>query len=961
MLNVWTIRSALLARLAGWLVLGIFAVLVSTPPVSAAQDEIALGLPPTENATYIPELGGLVNATMQNHYGQKADLAECIVLRNSKVENGTVRVPAGGLFYASSTSENARPLAQSPFLLLGEEAYLLRMSTAQVIKRSVKVKKGEKALLDPGGYRLWYEYPTDHYGKPYGEFALIAPSGGWSTEMPLSTSFPEPEKAKQLNLSEGINPQQKEFFMSRSYLHGLTKLTANNITYSEAHFASVEYPTITDAVFSLDRPHVVSIQQESFRWHWNKRIYAYRKENGILVEVRDWSGNTLLASKLLIPSAQQEYHVARQEEMCLTDLNLDLHIELVTNPSWLKGSDLVPWSNGTPYGWEEGTVSFLIYDNLVKVKNGEPWPRDDRYIVRLEPDLMTGMLKRMTLENKEAFALSKEQQSFAGPIKISDVWDRKYFNLVIGDIENEVVKDYYVRDSTFRRTDNLVLWKDGRDNIDLFIGRSELVVSVMEDTFLQRLADPSYGVPVVKSRFTSYPPVIPSAKWFAPDRSCAFVPKMKGFVRKIVRNRSDEKLTLSETLVVRSSYVDYRSGKIIIPPRGLFYSSRNARNIRPLAGESTVILGRQAYLLSTESYLVVKKNFRIDLWKETLMGDGNRLFWQDVPLGDGSKALRYTHSDLIWGRPCPVMRVTKYSGNTWGANMIAAPGFSGYFDMARRPLPPEGRAEQGFEFHLPEIFAEGATYLIPKWISPDFIEVAEMGTPGLDSFTVSYKAPQRIELKSGETKAVGRLVLHVKKVDPSKKTVKLSLVDSGGKEVAVKTLGPLTEDLYDTLPQYGPSQQRVMMQHEDVHIELALPTQFENGVVPLFIATDCKKYERDKPWPGDPRFVLRPDVCGHCYMLNEVILDNPEAIVLDAENNTFVGPENHFKIVVDDFDGESINAWHIEDNEGRKTPNLAELPRNNLDVMVGVNGTTENFLRKTLLDRLSYRERWRLL
>jgi hypothetical protein len=31
-----------------------------------------------------------------------------------------------------------------------------------------------------------------------------------------------------------------------------------------------------------------------------------------------------------------------------------------------------------------------------------------------------------------------------------------------------------------------------------------------------------------------------------------------------------------------------------------------------------------------------------------------------------------------------------------------------------------------------------------------------------------------------------------------------------------------------------------------------------------------------------------------------------------------------------------------------------------VDVMLGVNGTTESFLRKTLLERLAYREIWRL-
>jgi hypothetical protein len=95
-------------------------------------------------------------------------------------------------------------------------------------------------------------------------------------------------------------------------------------------------------------------------------------------------------------------------------------------------------------------------------------------------------------------------------------------------------------------------------------------------------------------------------------------------------------------------------------------------------------------------------------------------------------------------------------------------------------------------------------------------------------------------------------------------------------------------------------------------------------------------------------------------MLNELILDNAEPIILDEKNNTYTGPNGYFKIVIDDFDGEKINAWHIEDRTGMKTPNLAEYPRNNVDVMVGVNGTTEGFLRKTLLKRLAYREIWRL-
>jgi hypothetical protein len=923
-------------------------------------EENSRGLPPSDEATYIPKLGGLLNKTMHNHYGQKKDLAECIVLRGSSVKERKVHVPAGGLFYASSTSEDARPLMRDPFLILGEEAYLLSLRSSSAIKTDVIVKKGGKKLIDPSGYRIWYEYATDHYGKPYGEFALLPPSGGWQIELPVSTSFPELGKLSTLKVKEGMNPQQKEFFLSSVALYGLTRFQAKKVTHEEAHFSKIEYPTITEAVFSLDRPYVVQVRQESYRWWRNRRIYAFRRENGILVEVRNWTGKKVLASKLLVPATQQQYKLEEQEKMGLTLFDLDMHIEMVVDPSWYKGSDYAPWANDVPYGWKEGTISLMIYHDLVKLRDGEPWPRDNRYLVRLEPHLMTGMLKRMVLENREPIELSGDKPAYAGPIKISDFWDRKYFNLVVGKIENDVVKNCYVRDSFFRRTDNLILWKEGRENIDFFIGMSELVVSVMEDTFLQRLADPSYGIPVVKSKFTSYPPVIPSAKWFAPDPDCAFVPKLKGLVRQFIQNRKGEKLVSSEAIVIRASYVDYRKKRIIIPPGGLYYTSRNGRNIRPLAGEAFYVLGKKAYLMSTESYLVVKKNFRIDLWKEMPMGDGNLLFWQDVPLGDGSKALRYIESSILWGRPVAVMRVVKYSGNPWGSNIIVAPGFRGYSFFSTASDSAAAPSSMEDKYFLPEVFAEGATHLTPRWVSPDYVEVGEMGTPGMDSFTISYEEPKQLVMRAGETTELGKYRLRVGAVDPAAGTARLVLIDSKGKVAAEKSLGRLTKELLKTLPQHGESQQKVMLQHDDVHVELDLSADFSGRKVTLYAASGIKKLQRDKPWPDDPRFVVRPEVCGHCYMLNELILDNAEPIILDEKNNTYTGPNGYFKIVVDDFDGEKINAWHIEDRTGMKTANLAEYPRKNLDVMVGVNGTTETFLRKTLLKRLAYREVWRL-
>ena len=924
-------------------------------PVCSIGAETPHGLPPSDDATYIPELAGLLNKNLRNHYGEKKDLAECIVLRGSSIKEGKLSVPAGGFFYASSTSLDARPLKSDPFIILGETSYLLSLKTGQVTKQDVTLKKRDKVLLDDKGYRLWFDYATDHYGKPYGEFAVMAPSGGWQSEMPVSSSFPEPELAKSFSLKEGINPQQLPFYLTGHYEYGATKLVTKKITHEEALFSEVKYPIIQEAVFSLDRPYVIGIQQESFRWWRNKRIYAFRKENGILVEVRNWTGNKVLASKLLLPVTQQEYKATDPERMTLTDFNLDMHIELVVNPDMFKGSDWVPWASDVQFGWTDGTVSLMIYHDLVKLKNGEPWPRDNRYIVGLEAEQMSGMLKRVVLENKDPFVLTNENNSYAGPISMSDFWDRRYFSVVAKNIEGDVVKTCYARDSWFRRTDNLILWKEGRENADFFVGMSELVVSVMEDTFLKRLADPTYGVPVVKSKFTSYPRVITSAKGFAPDPTCAFVPKLKGLTRKFVESRKGERLTCSDAIVIRGSYIDYRNGKIIIPPAGLYYTSRLGRNVRPLAGEAIYILGKKAYVLSTQSYLVVKKNTTIDYWKLLPMGDKNPLFWQDVPLGDGSKTIRFLGSRMLWGRPVAQARIIKYSGNAFGADMLLGPGLKNY-----EPIFGDKTSVAGQTYSLPDIYAEGATYAVPRWVSPDVIEVAEMGSPGMDSFTISYEEPVKVVLKAGEEAKVGDYKLKAVSVDSGRKIVKLVLVDGKGKVAMEKQLGPVDQSVYDTLPQYSPSQQKVMMQYKDIHVELDLPADFKDGKATFYTWTGAHKLERDKPWAKDPRYVMRPDVCGHCYMLNEFIMDNPEPIVLDAKHPTYTGPEGYFKIVIDDFDGEKIQAWHMEDKGGQRSPNLAELARNNVDVMVGVNGTTEHFLRKTLLQRLAYREIWRL-
>ncbi|EAX48281.1 hypothetical protein TcarDRAFT_2231 [Thermosinus carboxydivorans Nor1] len=78
------------------------------------------------------------------------------------------------------------------------------------------------------------------------------------------------------------------------------------------------------------------------------------------------------------------------------------------------------------------------------------------------------------------------------------------------------------------------------------------------------------------------------------------------------------------------------------------------------------------------------------------------------------------------------------------------------------------------------------------------------------------------------------------------------------------------------------------------------------------------------------------------------MLENDEEIILDNTNNVFVGPNGYFKIVIDEFDGKVVKAWHVEDAKGNKTGNLAERAQGkNIDVLINTsNRTVAHFVGK---------------
>lgn len=913
------------------------------------------GLSPAADMTFLPHLTGLRNKVYKNQYGQKKHLSEAIVLRGSSIKEGKATVQPGGLFYISETSHDARPLTRDPFLVLGEHAYLVDIESKKRVFKNFSLKKGERKLLGDTGHRVWFDYSTDHYEKPYAELAVISPSGGWPLEFPIATEFPGRDEVRKLSLKEGLNPQLEKFYLDNTYHFGASKYVAREITFDDATFESIEFPEVTQATFSMQRPVVLEVRQEDFRYYMNKRIYASRRPEGFLIRVTNFTGSEILAQKLVKPVSAQEYKTrnGEKDKYHLTIPELDMRVEIIMDPAFLKDSDFMPWATSKSHGYSSGYFSFVVYRDLVTVKNGDAWPLDPRYNVVLEANLKTGMLQRLLIENNSVITLDNNNTSYDGPVKYSEVWNRPAFKLVADDFENEVVRNLYVRDYYFMRTDNMVMWeKEGRSNVDFFLGSSPVLEPMIEGSFLTRLADSSFSTVVEESKFTSFPKVVSNGAFYEPDHTAPFVPRLKGLMRRTSRNRKREKLLSAEAVMIRGSYVDYKNNRIVIPPAGLCYTSRNARNIRTLAGESFFMLGKRAYLATFSSGTFVRKNIDLDFWKNQKMGDGNLMYWQDEMLGVRNKALRYTGHTYLDDRPVASLSLMKYSGNRWGAHFYVAQGFD------------EDSHER---YYMPEIFSEGATYIIPEYVGSNYVKIKEFATPSIQAISFTYKKPKGTSLGAGEVTKLGDYTLACNAIDEQAGTVSLTLHDKNGNVVGTKVIGPLNDAAKELLPQHQEVARSMQFKVGSVMAELDVKNPFKEGKTNLYLFTEIQELERDTPFEHDNRFMVRPDVCGHCYQLNEVLLDNPEPIILDKDHPTYEGPKDAqgkplFTIVIDDFDGEKIHAWHIETKYRKKhyeTDNLAFRPRNNVDVLVGVNGTIEGNLRLSMLPRLAFRDYWR--
>lgn len=351
----------------------------------------------------------------------------------------------------------------------------------------------------------------------------------------------------------------------------------------------------------------------------------------------------------------------------------------------------------------------------------------------------------------------------------------------------------------------------------------------------------------------------PSALMQAPARNAAIIAKVPGF-KSADLDLYIGKRQIVEGLVIRKSRIE--NGKIIIPPAGMYYSSRIA-SIGTMTGIEMMLLGKR--------YAEVNELFQYIVLKDRKMKLGESLNL----LPDGSRALQFVSGK---GHPygniadSATLRIMKASGNFYGTEFTVAvhPTLkdinSGTFKGIGKPeghyLVDTASDLNHNTYVGASVYPSGQSYLMVNANTAKQVDIKEFATPSLTKLWLTATPRLSGEYAKGQVIKFGKGKVEVVAVSPQ--SVKLRLVDAQGRTLERSFDNLNDPHALDYLPSSPADRAKYQMASSDdtLHVQLAMlkPGGPVNGdKVSLDLYSDVFTIGNPQPWPGDTRFLARPD------------------------------------------------------------------------------------------------------
>lgn len=428
-----------------------------------------------------------------------------------------------------------------------------------------------------------------------------------------------------------------------------------------------------------------------------------------------------------------------------------------------------------------------------------------------------------------------------------------------------------------------------------------------------------------------------SAVMKSPAADGAYVMKLQGMTNNYkIKLLDGKRKTVDDGVVIRQSYV--KDGKVVIPAAGLYTTSR-CSNWWSFNDHVFTIAGKKYHFITDE--------YQQDVVKNVTMKPGDIIFgnkektrgWELKAIDPDPFGIAGGHMAYFW--------LIKTTGNYYGNPFIVVGGSNVKPSASDGSLLKSGSGlKEGTTSCMEQpdirpylvgndISTNSRSVIYMDSLSATEARIKEFVTVSTSKALISPNDPVIGLYGKGDTIKIGNATVEVTDITADTATVKIT--DKQG--TVTKTLKADAESL-KLFPASRVVCKAMYAQSESGRELVNINPRneggaFVNGKVALMAHSDVITVTNGGEWAADKRFITRPEICAECSFIHEIALENKEPIVLDAKNNKYVGPEGYFTIVIDKMNGNTVEAWHVE-NAKAKTENLAGRAKGkHIDLVLG--------------------------
>lgn len=364
-------------------------ILLMACGTATAAERVSM-MSPAKDAAMVPILRGMVNNyKAKNALDMPVTVNDGIVIRQSRIENGKIIIPAGGL-YVTSRSGNWHPFRGDVFTIAGKEYYGAVDRYERSIVRDITFKKGQIIPFDARKTRGMElsSFSVDPYALDGGQdatFKLVKATGNYyGASFPtysgdLVTKIPASNITKYTNEKAGItipdakNKASKVIYASNFFSVGRTHVIVESISKDGVKVSEMGTDNCTDLWASPKAPMVADYAAgASYKMGTATITVSKVAKDSVTVKITDKKGTV---EKVLGPYNKE---VAKWVPMSMAD----------REPLWVLSKDgtvavmLNIYKEGGPLA--NGKANLTTFCDMVHIQNSSVWAADKRFIATPE-------------------------------------------------------------------------------------------------------------------------------------------------------------------------------------------------------------------------------------------------------------------------------------------------------------------------------------------------------------------------------------------------------------------------------------------------------------------------------------------------------------------------------------------------------------------------------------------------